>query len=139
MRFHLTRRDDKRQTANKQGKIGLLSLWAVGRPSFAIKCLSNGLYSLNNCPKPFSKGFHPPPSPPCVKSPFEQHLWLIGSSLTLGMTSPHYSLLIFGYLNCQRTTKGSLDVYGCAFFRGGRGVFPNFYFWKICFDGRSGW
>ena len=27
-----------------------------------IKCLRNGLYSLN-CPKPFSKGFHPPPPP----------------------------------------------------------------------------
>ena len=37
MRFHLTRRDDKRQTTNKQGKIVLLSLWAVGRLSFAIR------------------------------------------------------------------------------------------------------
>ena len=72
------------------------------------------------------KGLDPPP-PPNGQCPNEQRFSFGGASL------------IFGYLNCQRTTKGSLDVYGFAFFRGGRGVFQNFYFWKICFDGRSGW
>ena len=32
----VTRQDDKQRT-NEQGKIGLLSLWAVGRLSFAIQ------------------------------------------------------------------------------------------------------
>ena len=36
IRGGVTRRDEQRRRTNKQGKIGLLSLWAVGRLSFAI-------------------------------------------------------------------------------------------------------
>ena len=54
------------------------------------KCLShNGLYSLNNCPEPFSKSFQQQQDnnktttrqQPCGKSPFEQHLSFQGASL----------------------------------------------------------
>ena len=37
IRGGVTRRDEQRTTNNKQGKIGLLSFWAVGRLSFATK------------------------------------------------------------------------------------------------------
>ena len=36
IRGGVTRRDDDERTTNKQWKIELLSLWAVGRLSFAI-------------------------------------------------------------------------------------------------------
>ena len=37
IRGGVTRRDDDERTNDKQWKIGLLSLWAVGRLSFAIR------------------------------------------------------------------------------------------------------
>ena len=39
--------------------------------------ISDVVFSLNNSPKPFSKGFQPPRG----KSPFEQHFWFHGASL----------------------------------------------------------